>query len=148
MSKICSNVIETAYENAKKHPPDYFELSGRNPNFSAKYRAKEFSHQSTLDDHYSRYAGGVGAVDKKDYINKAINFIHAPLGDDGDVFVEKESDEFGILCAWKYDYYTNIIAQFDNKGKIRTFKDLKTQPNIRTAARTNAYWEDRKGEKG
>jgi len=134
-SEKAKKIIALAEKQAVYNPPNYFDLSGRNTALPANWKAKRFSYNTTLDDHYVRHAKGVGATNEQDYVNKASNFLHNPLGKTGEVFVTSRGQIF------KYDRETThfAIAYMDSKGTIQTYKNLEVAKGTKELA--NAYWE-------
>jgi len=138
-SERAKKIAALAEKQAVKNPPDYFELSGRNPSLPQRYKAKGFSDKSTLDDHYKRHAEGVGATSKEDYVNKAIEFIHSPLGKKGELFVTSQ----GKIFRYNTSSRELAIAYMDNHGTIGTYKNLGAEKGTQGA---DKFWTTRKGK--
>ena len=117
------DIIADAMKRAKTEPPDYFDLAGRRSNFSQNWQAGNFSHQVPLDEHVDKHIAGLGISGRDEYVKKAREFLHSPLGDTGDVFVTRN----GTIFKYDYETTTYAIARDDGYGTIGTFKNLSAQ---------------------
>ena len=132
-------IVEAAYEDAKKNPPDYFELSGRSSSFPKKWNAGEFSAKYELNSHFADHGKGVGANNPQEYLEMAQDFLHSPLGASGDVFIAQNGD------VYKFDENTLYFAIARPNGVIRTFYNLGDNKSRKKAI---DYWNNQINKKG
>ena len=135
-SERAKKIIALAEKQAITNPPNYFDLSGRDHSFPFNWKAKGFSHPSTLRAHM-KHAQGVKAKNEKEYIEKAINFLHSPLGKAGEVFVTSDGK------IYKYDKMTTHLAIAYKDGTIGTYWNLSEDKG---ASGADKYWNDLKNK--
>lgn len=121
----------------QKEPFDYWSLQDDKTGYPRQLKAKGFSSEDTLGDHYKDHGIEMGYESKEDYQKGAIDFFHSPRGKSGDAHVCENGD------ACRYDYDTKVFGKMTKDGTIKTFWDLSLD---RSADSADKYWEENKKE--
>ena len=116
-------------EEEQEKPFDYWELQDDKTGYPKHLRAKSFSSEDTLVEHYTKHGKQMGFSSKEDYQKAGIEYFLSPRGKHGD--------------ACRYDYDSHLFICVTKTGTIKTFWNL-TQS--KSAAEADNYWRDQKNE--
>lgn len=104
----------------KKYDPDkYKNLEVGNKNNTQRKEAGGFEGNGKKNDHTNRHMKDFNTKNKREYENKAIEFMSKPLGENmEEMMVEGRK---GYYDRYRYDYSTNEFGVVNSRGNVSTY---------------------------